>query len=51
MTTAAKSTPLLRALPLDKAVGGVTIASFLWLLASDSIHPIAVYLLGLFLSF
>lgn len=51
MLTAAKSGSLPRALPLDKMVGIVSIASFLWLLASDAVHPLAIYLLGLFLSF
>lgn len=51
MLTAAKSSSQTRALPLDKMVGIVSIASFLWLLASDAVHPLAIYLLGLFLSF
>jgi len=51
MLTATKSQTLPRALPLDKVVGVISVASFFWLLASDAVHPLAVYLLGLFLSF
>jgi hypothetical protein len=37
-------------LPVDKLVGVGTVTAFFWLLAQDRIHPVAVYLLELYLS-
>lgn len=37
-------------LPLDRLVGVATVTAFLWLLSQDRIHPVAVYLLELYLS-
>jgi hypothetical protein len=37
-------------LPLDRLVGASVVASFFWLLLHDRIHPIAVYLLELYLT-
>ncbi len=51
MLTSVARTNALRALPLDKIVGAASVASFLWLLAQDRIHPLFVYLLELYLAF
>lgn len=37
-------------LPLDQAVGASVVAAFVWLLLHDRIHPLAVYLLELYLT-
>jgi len=37
-------------LPLDRFVGVATVAAFFWLLLQDRLHPVAVYLLELYLS-
>lgn len=37
-------------LPLDRLVGATTVTAFVWLLLNDRIHPVAVYLLELYLS-
>ncbi|MCM2269722.1 hypothetical protein D3C83_261540 [compost metagenome] len=47
--TAARQLASLR-LPVDKLVGISTVTAFFWLLAQDRIHPVAVYLLELYLS-
>ena len=38
-------------IPVDRLLGLTTVTSFLWLLVSDRIPPVAVYLLELYLSF
>ena len=38
-------------IPLDRVLAGATVASFVWLLLSDRIHPLVIVLLELFLSF
>ncbi len=37
--------------PVDALIGLGTVVSFVWLLAQDRIHPLAIYLLQLYLSF
>jgi len=37
-------------LPLDRLVGVSTVVAFFWLLLQDRIHPVAIYLLELYLS-
>ncbi|MBZ0090432.1 MAG: hypothetical protein K8H90_08655 [Thermoanaerobaculia bacterium] len=50
-TSIAKPVASLRALPLDKALGVASVASFFWLLAQDRVHPLMVYLVELYLAF
>lgn len=37
-------------LPLDRIVGVSVVGAFVWLLLQDRIHPLAVYLLELYLT-
>jgi hypothetical protein len=37
-------------LPVDRIVGLATVSAFFWLLAQDRIHPVAVFLLELYLA-
>ena len=37
-------------LPFDRLIGVATMTAFLWLLLQDRIHPVAIYLLELYLS-
>ena len=37
-------------LPLDRFVGVSVVAAFFWLLLQDRIHPLAIYLLELYLT-
>lgn len=45
-----KSVPVLR-LPAMPWLSSISVVAFVWLLISDSIQPIAVYLLQLYLAF
>lgn len=38
-------------LRVDVLLGAATLSSFVWLLVNDLLHPFAVYLLQLYLSF
>jgi hypothetical protein len=49
--TIAKPVAKPRDLPLDKALGAAAVASFLWLLVQDRVHPVMVYLVELYLAF
>jgi hypothetical protein len=37
-------------LPLDRVAGASVVAAFAWLLLDDRIHPLAIYLLELYLT-
>lgn len=50
LQSAAKSIDV-RALPIEGIAGAVAIGSVTWLLATDRIPPVLVYLVQLFLSF
>ena len=45
----AKQLALVR-VPVERLVGAGVVASFLWLLLQDRIHPVVVYALELYLS-
>jgi len=49
LQTAARQIASIR-VPLDRLVGLSVVASFFWLLFQDRIHPVAIYLLELYLS-
>ncbi len=48
--TAARQATTFR-LPVDRLLAVGTVGSFFWLLLSDRIHPVAVLLLELYLTF
>ena len=49
LQVAARQLAALR-LPVDRLVGVATATAFFWLLAQDRIHPVAVFLLELYLA-